>query len=174
MTVFWNVARCSLVETDRRFRGAYCLHHLPDDGAVRASPRLVNFYETTPRNIPEDCHLHTRRLRSWNVTQHKDALNTHVMKPAAVTRVGSCNKRWRRRWWVWRSGYRLRPWNTPSWLHRSERAWRLEWHATRVSWEGTGTTCSSGSDVGAQAREDAGESRGSFVSLWKRETASRG
>jgi hypothetical protein len=27
MTVFWDVAQCSLVETDRRFGGAYCLHH---------------------------------------------------------------------------------------------------------------------------------------------------
>jgi hypothetical protein len=25
--VFWDVAACSLVEIDRRFRGAYCLHH---------------------------------------------------------------------------------------------------------------------------------------------------
>jgi hypothetical protein len=27
MAVFWDVAPCSPVETDRRFRGAYCLHH---------------------------------------------------------------------------------------------------------------------------------------------------
>jgi hypothetical protein len=27
LTVFWDVASCSLVETDRRFRGAYCHHH---------------------------------------------------------------------------------------------------------------------------------------------------
>jgi hypothetical protein len=25
--VFWDVAPCSLIDTDRRFRGAYCLHH---------------------------------------------------------------------------------------------------------------------------------------------------
>jgi hypothetical protein len=30
--VFWDVAPCSHVEVDRRFRGAYCLHHRPDDG----------------------------------------------------------------------------------------------------------------------------------------------
>jgi hypothetical protein len=28
--VFWNAALCSLVDIDRHFRGAYCLHHLPD------------------------------------------------------------------------------------------------------------------------------------------------
>jgi hypothetical protein len=31
MAVFWNVVPCSLVEIDRRFRDACCLHHLPDD-----------------------------------------------------------------------------------------------------------------------------------------------
>jgi hypothetical protein len=25
--VFWDVAPCSHVEVDRRFRGGYCLHH---------------------------------------------------------------------------------------------------------------------------------------------------
>jgi hypothetical protein len=37
--IFWDVAPCSHVEVDRRFRGAYCLHHHvvelinhPDDG----------------------------------------------------------------------------------------------------------------------------------------------
>jgi hypothetical protein len=28
MTAFWDVAPCCLVDVDRRFRGAYCLHHL--------------------------------------------------------------------------------------------------------------------------------------------------
>jgi hypothetical protein len=27
MTVFWDVALCILVEIERRFRGAYCLHN---------------------------------------------------------------------------------------------------------------------------------------------------
>jgi hypothetical protein len=27
ITVFWDVAPCSLVESYQRFRGAYCLHH---------------------------------------------------------------------------------------------------------------------------------------------------
>jgi hypothetical protein len=29
--VIWDVVPCSHVEVDRRFRGAYCLHHRPDD-----------------------------------------------------------------------------------------------------------------------------------------------
>jgi hypothetical protein len=31
MAVFCDVAPCSLLETDKRFRGAYCLHHQGDD-----------------------------------------------------------------------------------------------------------------------------------------------
>jgi hypothetical protein len=27
MTAFWNITPCTLVEVDRHFRGAYCLHH---------------------------------------------------------------------------------------------------------------------------------------------------
>jgi hypothetical protein len=29
--VFWNVPPCSLVTVDRRYRGAYCLHHQDDE-----------------------------------------------------------------------------------------------------------------------------------------------
>jgi hypothetical protein len=31
----WDVAPCSLVGLDRRFRGAYCLHYQGDQAAVR-------------------------------------------------------------------------------------------------------------------------------------------
>jgi hypothetical protein len=31
----WDIASCSLVEVYRRFRGAYCLHHLGDIQAER-------------------------------------------------------------------------------------------------------------------------------------------
>jgi hypothetical protein len=30
MTSFWDIALCSLIEADQRFRGAYCLHHQGD------------------------------------------------------------------------------------------------------------------------------------------------
>jgi hypothetical protein len=29
---FWDIAPCSLVEADQRFRGTYCLHHQGDNG----------------------------------------------------------------------------------------------------------------------------------------------
>jgi cytochrome c oxidase subunit IV len=47
MAVFWDVvAPCSLVDTDKYFRGANCLHHHPDDS-----------YQTTWWYIPVDSHL---------------------------------------------------------------------------------------------------------------------
>jgi hypothetical protein len=58
LTVFWDVAPCSPVETDRRFRGAYCLWAALMMEAVSTSETSVNFYETTRSNIPEDSHLH--------------------------------------------------------------------------------------------------------------------
>jgi hypothetical protein len=42
MTVFWDVAPCSLVQAGRRLRGTYC--------------------QTTWCNIPEDSHLHRSRV----------------------------------------------------------------------------------------------------------------
>jgi hypothetical protein len=52
MTVFWDVAPCSLVEIYRRFRGACPLHHQRDESSV-------DFYQTTRRNITEDSHQFT-------------------------------------------------------------------------------------------------------------------
>jgi hypothetical protein len=63
MTVFWDVALCSLVEIDQSFRGAYCLHHqnlMIEE--VCTSETSVNFYETTWRNITEDSHLHPESM----------------------------------------------------------------------------------------------------------------
>jgi hypothetical protein len=59
-TVFWDVALCSLVKYFRRFRGACCLHHQGNKSLMEAASTCetsVNFYQTTPRNNPEDSHL---------------------------------------------------------------------------------------------------------------------
>jgi hypothetical protein len=50
MTVFWDVVPCSLVEV-------YWVIALMME-AASASEILVNFYQTTWRNIPENGHLH--------------------------------------------------------------------------------------------------------------------
>jgi hypothetical protein len=70
MTVFWDVATCSLVEIDRRFgrayylhyqgdRCAYCLHRHGVDGGKSCSETLVNLHEITPSKTPQDICLHT-------------------------------------------------------------------------------------------------------------------
>jgi hypothetical protein len=79
MSLFWDVAPCSLRETDGRFRGedgsvmgCYAvwsrtrmfllpLSSGPSSPWWRASERSVNFYETTRRYDPDDSQLHTRR-----------------------------------------------------------------------------------------------------------------
>jgi hypothetical protein len=35
MAIFWDVAPCIVVDIGVRFRGAYCLHHDPDDGGSK-------------------------------------------------------------------------------------------------------------------------------------------
>jgi DNA topoisomerase VI subunit B len=58
--IFWDMLPSSQVDVDRRFRGAYCLHH---QGAlmieaVRTTETSVNIYSTTRQHIPEDSKLH--------------------------------------------------------------------------------------------------------------------
>jgi hypothetical protein len=67
MALFCDVASCSLVDTGRRFRGAYCLHQLGTlpwallMEAVSTSETSVSMYQTARHNTPEDSHLHIRR-----------------------------------------------------------------------------------------------------------------
>jgi hypothetical protein len=46
MTVFWDVAPCSLVEVYRRFRGACCLHHQGNEYTAQHPRRQSVFTET--------------------------------------------------------------------------------------------------------------------------------
>jgi hypothetical protein len=56
-TAFWDIAPCSKIEVDRRFRGAYWLHHQndPNDNAVPTSETSVYFNFTARCYIPEIC-----------------------------------------------------------------------------------------------------------------------
>jgi hypothetical protein len=56
MTVFWDVAQCSLVKVNRRFRGTRCLHHQDDEQVASISETSVN-YQTARRNVSENSHL---------------------------------------------------------------------------------------------------------------------
>jgi hypothetical protein len=65
--IFWDVAPCSHVEVDRRFRSVYCLHHQSDESSViftvaprRYIPEYYNFIFTLlylPLNSSCSCGL---------------------------------------------------------------------------------------------------------------------
>jgi hypothetical protein len=55
MTAFRDISSCILVEVDRRFRGAYCLHiramiHLDVGGSIPETS--ASFFAITPHIIP--------------------------------------------------------------------------------------------------------------------------
>jgi hypothetical protein len=55
MIAFCDIAPCSLTEEERRFRGAYCLHHKP--------------YELLKRRyMPEGYHIHIRRRENLKLS----------------------------------------------------------------------------------------------------------
>jgi hypothetical protein len=64
MVVACDVAPCSLVETIRRFKSAYCLIHVAYN-----SETSVNFYDITRRSIPDNSRLHIGRHE--NLKSHK-------------------------------------------------------------------------------------------------------
>jgi hypothetical protein len=51
MIAFWDTELCSLVEVDRRFRGAYCLRQQSDEQAARgwSVPSRWRQYSPQPR-----------------------------------------------------------------------------------------------------------------------------
>jgi hypothetical protein len=55
-----EIAPCSPVEVDRRFKGAYFIISAKTM-EMRTSETSVYFNETTRRHISDGCHLHTRR-----------------------------------------------------------------------------------------------------------------
>jgi hypothetical protein len=61
LAVFWVVSPCSLVEVYKHFRGACCLVIVLMMEALSTFGILVNFYQTTWCNNPEDGHLQLER-----------------------------------------------------------------------------------------------------------------
>jgi hypothetical protein len=64
IAAFWVIAPWSIVEVDRRFRGAFIKTITMMTNAVLASETSVYLNETTWHCIPEGCHLHTFRRDS--------------------------------------------------------------------------------------------------------------
>jgi hypothetical protein len=82
---FCDIVPCSLVEVDRRFRGAYCLHHEGDESYEYSSFWWWRQYVPLKRR-PNSTRLYVAishkaivfivdDVRTWNLTQDKDALN---------------------------------------------------------------------------------------------------
>jgi hypothetical protein len=76
MTVFWDVP-CSLVDIDRRFRGAYSLIALMTE-AASSSETLVDIYQTKRRNNPEDSYLRTR---------HRENLKSQLLNRTFIANI---------------------------------------------------------------------------------------
>jgi hypothetical protein len=64
MTALWVVA-CSLVETHRLLRSAYCLHHQGDYPETS-----ISFYETTQSNMSEIVIFMLAAVRTWTLNWH--------------------------------------------------------------------------------------------------------
>jgi hypothetical protein len=73
MTAFWDIAPSNLVGVDRRFRGAYCLHHQgydyhPDDGGSMHIWN-VGILATLHGAISQEALIFTFvAVRTWNLT----------------------------------------------------------------------------------------------------------
>jgi hypothetical protein len=76
MTALWDIAPCSL-GIDRRYGGAYFLHH-PDD-AVRTSKTSVYSNKTTLRYIPQPFLHHESLLLATATRNVIPRLNTPVV-----------------------------------------------------------------------------------------------
>jgi hypothetical protein len=92
ISVFWDVAPCSLVVC-QRFRGACCLHR---QGDASTSETSVNFYQTTRRNIPEDRHLLVCRCvfffpKRWYLLTSQHGLTTQKTNIDIFTVVRTSN-----------------------------------------------------------------------------------
>jgi hypothetical protein len=72
MAVFWDVAPCGLVDIDRRFRGAYCLHHhhhLDNAGQLPPLKRRSVFTRQHDTISQKTASLILVAMRTRNLTQ---------------------------------------------------------------------------------------------------------
>jgi hypothetical protein len=62
VTFFWDVASCSLVYTDRRFKGIASIIRAMIIEAASSSETSVSVYQSTRRDMPEDSNLQAYRM----------------------------------------------------------------------------------------------------------------
>jgi hypothetical protein len=87
MAVFWVVALCSLVKTDRRFRGrpTCCLHHQGDDHG--GSKYLWNVGKLLPDYTELQPRRQTSRLMMFENTYYYDQIKEDEMGVACTTHM---------------------------------------------------------------------------------------
>jgi hypothetical protein len=72
VTTFGDIATCSLVEVDPRFRGAHCLYH-----------QIIYFSETTRWNIPEGCYPYSPLpVTIWNRVNNEPWSDGRSLNPS--------------------------------------------------------------------------------------------
>jgi hypothetical protein len=79
MAVFWYVAPCSLVDTDRCFRGAYCLHHQGDDRVNVVRLELNNETSIYLKFAQYSEHFHNLNLEITNTVVYSDCEQPRTM-----------------------------------------------------------------------------------------------
>jgi hypothetical protein len=71
MTVFWDVAPCSLVEIDRCFRDAYCFYHQGDEPEMSPNVTpLIEFHSALIFMASDDIFTSSAACVLGNPTTH--------------------------------------------------------------------------------------------------------
>jgi hypothetical protein len=118
MAIFWDIAPCSLVETDWHFRGAYCLHH--QAWSAVSTEISVNLYQTKWHNIPEDSHLHT--CHHENLKYHQTFFFLYTGKTKDINQIYDMSYV-RATWQQTQATHNL--FNITSWLTTNTYIWMI-------------------------------------------------
>jgi hypothetical protein len=94
---FWDVAPCSLVGADRRFRGAYCLYHQGDDWCSTHHPDDGGSTHLSNVGVLQWDYkaLHPRRLWSSHSPPWERQISQQRIRWTLICGVLLCKKMWR-------------------------------------------------------------------------------
>jgi hypothetical protein len=103
MTVFWDVAPCSLLEIDRRFRGACCLHDRCDDGGSKHLWNIGQFLRDCTATSQKAVIFVLAAVRTPNITWKTFPLLVYFMEHDERTHSISIWSRFSASWFSARS-----------------------------------------------------------------------
>jgi hypothetical protein len=94
VAVFWDVASCSLVDSDQRFRGAYCLHHQGNDGGStllwNIGQHLPDYMVQHPRRQSSSCMYRSSGEGGHHGTLLLTCFNNPVTLSVVHCKMGDC------------------------------------------------------------------------------------